>query len=212
MPAIRGEWFQRAPVSVKGVVLDLERSCKQCLDLRADDEEGKQALCNAFLAAGLALNAPEPNELHIWVEVLNFIEKQLDVMLGVDCSKYCSVAILRVPKDDISDDIGAELDTADRTVAETGCGMGTGGDGKLDKEDCELTALVEIPPAVRAMDTKLVKAMLTFTAAVLKTSFNKEVYASANVSNSNRSSVAPFTDALPCTHALLTFPQHFSHI
>ena len=176
MPVIRGEWNRKNPDYIANDYSEL-RTLFSRYQNDVSDVEVSTTLSEALIRVGEAITTYEPHELHCWVDVLNFMETQFDIVLGIDNPSYCSIGYHKLAKDEISDDAGSEVEVpgGNKRAEERKIKNNKEKDGMEVDE-----SIIVISDARKESDSILVKAMLSFTSRILRSTVNKEVYASTN--------------------------------
>jgi hypothetical protein len=186
MPKIRGEY---SATNVSMPQLDALAALIEANKAKEGQEKRKGVLkiVETFDEVLANFEREEPMELVHWIPVLNFIDEQFDVILGVSDATTCGIMSLHVPHrmetkknaDEIKEQGGDAAASNEHKDAQT------------LKQEAELTRKAKMD-AVRALSAEALQqnlattcTLLRMTVLVLTISFNKEAYASTEVRKAN---------------------------
>ena len=181
MPSIKGVFSPSKAAPELNVLSSLIDDHKQCSaqENAGIGREGLKVIVRKMDEMVENFDREEPMELVHWIPVLNFIDAQFDVLLGITNPATCGIPALHVSlKKDEKTKNGEEVE------------------GDSSAMDVESAARIESVrawetkmQAVEALDTEeinenlsIVRSLLRMSCLILTISFNKEAYASTEVS------------------------------
>lgn len=209
MPSVRGDYpplKEAVPQLAALTALTDEYLIKSARDGPGMDRKGVKVIVRKMEEIVGNFDRDEPIELVHWISVLNFIDGQFDVLLGVTNSATCGIPALYVPvkKEDKKKE-GEEVKEQDPNAMAVESTHNEGDSSEVAWK-LKLEAVSALSEEVINENLSIARSLLRMSCLILATSFNKDAYASSEVSRTL------FFETICCSLLLFLISSGFTDI